>query len=102
MRLTTTTTTKTARELQTICSRILRRAGASGQVADRVARHLVGSELVGVSSHGVMRLADYVSWLQNGKVAGDDKLEILRSRGGAVCVMDAHFTFGPYAAWRAG
>ena len=87
-------------ELTDLCCRLLRSAGASRGVANKVARHLVGSNLVGIDSHGIMRLADYVSWLLEGKVPGDDQLEILKDHN-AACLIDAHFTLGPVAISKA-
>lgn len=76
-------------ELEDLGSRVMQAAGA--------VRHLVSSNLVRIDSHGVMRLPDYVSWLTEGDAASDNRVKIVRDRG-AVCVMDARFTYGPVAA----
>ena len=75
-------------------------AGAAPDVAERVVQHLVNSNLVGIDSHGIIRLTDYVSWVQEGLAAPDDRIEVLNDRG-ATAWLDAHFTFGPVAASRA-
>lgn len=75
-------------------------AGAAPDVAARVSQHLVNSNLVGIDSHGVIRLTDYVSWVQEGKAAPDNRVEILNDQGGTA-LLDAHFTFGPVAASQA-
>lgn len=71
-------------------------AGAEEPVARRVVEHLVESNLVGVDSHGIIRLPDYISWLITGKAAGDNRLEVLQDRD-AACLVDAHFTYGAVA-----
>lgn len=88
---------KSHEELSEIGSRVLRSAGATDDVADRVARHLVGSNLVGLDSHGIIRLADYATWLQEGKIAGDNRIEVVRDKA-ATCLIDAHMSFGQVAA----
>jgi uncharacterized oxidoreductase len=75
-------------------------AGAAPDVAQRVVQHLVNANLVGVDSHGIIRLTDYVSWLREGKAAPDDRIEVLNDQG-ATAWLDAHLTFGPVAASRA-
>lgn len=87
-------------ELAELCARILEKAGAEPAVADRVSRHLIDANLAGVDSHGVLRLPDYAAYLQDGRVAPDDRLEIISDRG-AACLVDAHSTFGIVAAHRA-
>ncbi len=86
-------------ELKKLCSQIFRAAGATSKVADRVVSHLVSSNLVGIDSHGIMRLPDYISWLRENKVSGEDECEVLKDKG-AICLVDAHFSFGSVAASR--
>ena len=88
---------KSHEELSELGSRILRSAGAADEVADRVSRHLVGSNLVGLDSHGIIRLPDYVAWLQEGKIAGANRMEVVRDKA-ATCLIDAHMSFGQVAA----
>ena len=92
--------TKDAQALERFTSSILQAAGATETVAARVARHLVSANLIGVDSHGVMRLPHYVSWLKDGRVSTEDSVEVLRERG-VTALLDAHFTYGPVAASRA-
>lgn len=88
---------KSHEELSKLGSQILRSAGAADKVADRVARHLAGSNLVGLDSHGIIRLPDYGAWLQEGKIAGENRLEVFKDKG-ATCLIDAHMSFGQVAA----
>lgn len=75
---------------------MMQAAGATESVARRVVEHLVESNLVGIDSHGIIRLTDYISWLSEGKVASDNRMEVLQDRD-ATCLIDAHFTFGALA-----
>ncbi|MBI85150.1 MAG: hypothetical protein CMJ81_18300 [Planctomycetaceae bacterium] len=83
-------------ELKQLGSRMMLAAGAQEPVAQRVVEHLVESNLVGIDSHGIIRLPDYISWLIAGKAAGDNRLEVLQDRD-ATCLVDAHFTYGAVA-----
>ena len=91
---------KQADELDRLCARILEKAGAEPSIAERVSRHLINANLAGVDSHGVLRLPDYAAYLQDGRVAPDDRMEVISDKG-AACLLDAHFTFGIVAAQRA-
>lgn len=46
--------TKFAPELEELMIRTLRATGVTPSISERVARHLVGSNLVGVDSHGLI------------------------------------------------
>ena len=87
---------KSHTELTDLGCRIMTAAGADAMVAQRVVDHLVGSNLIGVDSHGILRLPDYVGWLPAGKVARENRLEVLQDRE-AACWLDAHFTYGAVA-----
>ena len=75
-------------------------AGATTEVAYCVVDHLVSSNLVGIDSHGIMRLPEYVPWLPAGKAASDDRMKVITDTP-ATCLIDAHFTYGPVAATKA-
>ena len=87
---------KSHTELTDLGCRIMTAAGADAMVAQRVVDHLVGSNLIGVDSHGILRLTDYVGWLPAGKAARENRLEVLQDRE-AACWLDAHFTYGAVA-----
>src|SRR5258708_25530512 len=86
-----------ADKLKALSIRIFTAAGVNPEVAERVASHLVESNLVGMDSHGVMRLPTYVEWVKNGTVACDNRIEVLQDKGATV-MLDGHTTFGPVAA----
>ncbi len=91
---------KQGEELAQLCARILAKAGAEPSIAERVSRHLINANLAGVDSHGVLRLPDYAAYLQDSRVAPNDRIEVISDKG-AACLLDAHFTFGIVAAQRA-
>ena len=92
--------TKSPEQLKNLGRRVMRSAGASAEVAECVVDHLVQANLVGVDSHGIMRLPDYAGWLIDGRASGDDRMHVI-SDGGATCLIDAEFTYGPVAASKA-
>lgn len=74
--------------------------GVARNIAERTADHLVDANLAGVDSHGVLRAPDYVAMVRAGKMACEDRIEVVREFA-ATALWDAHYTFGQYAAWRA-
>lgn len=92
--------TKSAAALERLTVRLLEAAGVESAVAARTARHLVNSNLAHTDSHGIIRLSDYVAWVQKGVIARDNRMEVVQDRGAAV-LLDGHSTFGPVVAGRA-
>ena len=78
--------TMTLDELRELATRALQRAGASEAMASTTADALVDAEAQGLASHGLARVAQYVSHLRNGRAIGDAVATVLRERGGAVLV----------------
>ena len=58
-----------AEQWREISRRIFCAWGAPEDIADCVARSLVDSDLAGIYSHGVIRVADYISYVKAGLVA---------------------------------
>ncbi|HEY1461369.1 MAG TPA: Ldh family oxidoreductase, partial [Casimicrobiaceae bacterium] len=75
--------------LSDLAQRALSRAGANPAMAAATARALVHAEAQGLSSHGMSRVAQYVTHLRNGRVDGKAMPSIVAGRGGAALV-DAH------------
>lgn len=74
--------------------------GAPSDIATEVARHLVGANLAGHDSHGVMRLAQYKTEADSGKLRPDVRPELVRENG--VCaIVDAGRGFGHFATMTA-
>jgi uncharacterized oxidoreductase len=89
-----------AAPLQQLLTDIFGRAGCSAAEAERIGRYLVGANLVGHDSHGVVRTLRYVEWLQSGVQVADQELAFITD-GGAFALVDGQFgmgqTIGPQA-----
>ncbi|MCH2590757.1 MAG: Ldh family oxidoreductase [Planctomycetales bacterium] len=86
-----------AEQLGTVAKRVLEGAGASEQEASVVARELQGANLVGHDSHGVMRLMQYVDYIEKKVICPGQEMEILKE-GDAFLLIDGHFNFGQVVA----
>src|SRR5258708_28437799 len=86
-----------ADKLKALSVRIFEAVGVHADVAERVSSHLVESNLAGMDSHGVMRLAGYIEWVKAGSVAPDNRVEVLQDKGATV-LLAAHRTLAPVAA----
>ncbi len=91
---------KSAQALTALTVKILEAAGVTPVIAQRTADHLIGSNVAGVDSHGILRLSDYVDMVQKGKMARQDLIEVIRDQE-AMALLDAHYTFGQMTAYRA-
>jgi len=70
-----------ARVAQALCA-----AGAGAAMARATARSLVLAESQGLGSHGLSRVAQYVTHLRNGRVDGRAVARVARRTGGAILV----------------
>ena len=68
-------------------------AGCETAEAACVARHLVGANLAGHDSHGVIRIPRYVEWLQEGKVVANQPPEVVLD-GENMAVLDGQWGLG--------
>lgn len=85
-----------AERLEPWANRFLAAMGAPADVAAEVARHLVGANLAGHDSHGVMRLAQYKSEADAGTLRPHARPDLFRENG--VCaIVDAGRGFGHFA-----
>jgi len=73
-------------DLETLARRVLERAGAEPSMAEATARALVYADARGLPSHGVSRLPQYATHLENGRADGHARPEVVRAKGGAVLV----------------
>jgi len=76
---------------------VCQQLGAEAEVAAEVAGHLVGANLAGHDSHGVLRLAQYVAERDRGELVPSARPSVSR-RHGACLLLDGHQGFGHYAA----
>lgn len=75
---------------------ILRLAGAPEEFARSVAESLLKAQEAGHTSHGVMRLIEYVSFVRKGEIVPEAKPEVTSERG-AVIRIDGKWGWGQIA-----
>ena len=83
--------------LTALCADTFERLGSGADEARRVARSLVGANLTGHDSHGVIRLPRYVDWVRSGDIVPNQTVERLVDTPG-LAVVDGRFGFGQTAA----
>jgi uncharacterized oxidoreductase len=89
-----------AERLQDFVRDIFQRAGCGLHEAERVAAHLVGANLAGHDSHGVIRVPVYRTWMREGQLHPNREPEVVLDTP-VLAVVDAHFGFGAAMAPRA-
>ena len=82
-----------ADRLRQLATAILAAAGSSTDEADKVAQKLVGANLAGHDSHGVIRVPQYVGQVRDGIIVPNQNAEMVRETE-AVAVLDGHFGYG--------
>jgi uncharacterized oxidoreductase len=75
-------------------------AGCADEEAGLIARELVGANLAGHDSHGVVRVPLYVDWLREGWVRAGQRADVVTD-GGAFVVLDGNTGFGQTIAAQA-
>lgn len=86
-----------AETLQALITDIFSASGCAREEAGRIAHHLLGANLAGHDSHGVVRVPRYVEWQQAGYVVAGRQAEVVTD-GGAFALLDGHFGFGQTVA----
>jgi len=87
-------------QLYEIAFQILQAAGASSAEAEIVATELRDANLLGHDSHGVMRLMQYVEYIDKGFIKPGGKFEVVKT-GPAFAMIDGNFNFGQVSATKA-
>ena len=87
------TTTVPVATLGTFIAAIFAKAGTSQEEGERIAHHLIGANLAGHDSHGVIRVPRYVLWLENGSVVAGRTPEII-TESPTHAVLDGGYGFG--------
>jgi hydroxycarboxylate dehydrogenase B len=82
-----------AQALSTFVSHIFQKAGCSAAQGDRLGESLVGANLAGHDSHGVVRVPWYVQKKVNGEFISDQTLKII-SETPVLAVVDGQYGFG--------
>lgn len=80
-------------QLERLVASIFAAAGCSSTEAARIARHLLAADLAGHPSHGVVRVRNYVFWLEAGAVVADQEIEVV-SENETLIVLDGRYGFG--------
>ena len=62
--------------LTALCAGVFERLGSRPEEAQRVAVSLVGANLAGHDSHGVIRVPRYADWVRSGDIAPNQSIEL--------------------------
>ncbi|MBX3436967.1 MAG: Ldh family oxidoreductase [Planctomycetaceae bacterium] len=89
--------TLSASQLLLLSTRLLEGAGVPLAEAQIVAEELVGANMVGHDSHGVMRLMQYCKMIDDGVIRPGAKVEVLKEEA-AYLLVDGNFNFGQVIA----
>lgn len=82
-----------AESLKQTVRQVFAAAGCRPPEEERIAHYLVEANLVGHDSHGVIRVATYVTWLREGKVLANQQPTVV-SETETLAVLDGNFGFG--------
>ena len=86
-----------ADDLRELVRDIFVAAGCSREEGERLGKSLVGANLTGHDSHGVVRVPRYLEGLADGSFARDQKVEIIRETP-VLAVIDAKYGLGQTTA----
>ena len=84
-------------KLEQVCADTFARIGSSPEEALRVARSLIGANLTGHDSHGVIRVPRYVDWVKSGDIAPNQTVAVLVDTP-SLAVVDGRYGFGQTVA----
>ena len=65
--------------LKLLVAAVFCRAGSESEEANCLAEHLVESNLAGHDSHGVIRVVEYMGWVNDKKICPNQKLAVLEA-----------------------
>lgn len=86
-----------AAPLEALIRDIFAAAGCDAGEAGRIAHHLLGANLAGHDSHGVVRVPRYVEWKEAGYVLAGQTVDVVTD-GGAFALLDGKWGFGQTVA----
>jgi uncharacterized oxidoreductase len=89
-----------AEALHTFIASIVRQAGTPEDIAEEVARHLVGANLAGHDSHGLQRLAQYIAQVDARTLNPHGRAAILKESA-VLALFDAQRGFAHHAVTQA-
>ena len=82
-----------AQALTSFATAIFERSGIPSAEAQQVAQSLVLANLKGHDSHGVIRIIEYVDWVERGWVVPTGHLEVVREQP-CILIVSGNFGFG--------
>ncbi len=82
-----------AAPLRALVREVFRAAGCEAEEPERIAHYLVGANLTGHDSHGVIRVPRYLQWMAVGGVKPNRDLTVV-SENDVMAVLDGNFGFG--------
>ena len=82
-----------AEPLRRVAQKIFVAVGCQAEESARVARHLVGANLAGHDSHGVIRIPRYLHWMDNGSLKPNRTATVI-FESDAMALLDGNFGFG--------
>jgi uncharacterized oxidoreductase len=71
--------------------------GCSGEEGERIGKYLVGANLCGHDSHGVVRVPRYVQMQRDGEIHADQKVKVVVDTP-VLAIVDGQYGFGQTAA----
>lgn len=80
-------------QLEALIAETFDRAGCMRDEAERIAMRLVGANMTGHDSHGVLRTSRYIDWLARGLFYAGRKVNI-GFDSDALCILDGQYGFG--------
>lgn len=87
--------TLSAADAASLAAGILRALGTPDDLATEVAGSLVGSDLAGHPSHGIVKTCDYADRVERGALVPSGRAEIVRGAdGGPLVLVEGHRGFG--------
>ena len=82
-----------ASDLEVLARDLMQAAGALESEAEVIARHLIGANLAGHDSHGVINIAMYIDQMKKGHIVPDAEFEVIEESA-TTTVIDGHWGFG--------
>jgi hydroxycarboxylate dehydrogenase B len=94
--MSTPTVLRSAAALEIFAAQLIAGMGADPEVAAETGRHLLGANLAGHDSHGILRIPRYAKLAERGLLAPSARPTIIRQRG-ATALVDAHLGLGQFS-----
>ena len=88
---------RTADELRLVTERIFSAAGAPTETAQEMAEALVGANLAGHDSHGVIRIPAYLNQIKDGSLDPKARPDVIKETA-TTALVDGKWGFGHVAA----